>query len=223
MSGSGSNIQVKIGFDDEALSRIPEARKQIDSLQSSSRKAAKGILTLGRSGEAERLSKGMRGVARESLAAFENMGRVMGPLGVITSAASVAGLGALAREWASFGNSLNNSSQRAGVSASKLSQFQVAAQLTGASAQVATAGMTGLSDAIFSAATGKNPQAIAAFNKLHIALRNSNGQLLTAAQIMPQVAHGLAGIKDPNLQSTLADTILGGSGDELMPLFRQYR
>jgi Phage tail lysozyme len=223
MSGAASsNISVKIGFDDEALSRIPEARKQIDSLQSSSRKAAKGILGLNHTGDMGKISKGMRGFARESYAAYESIGRITGPLGIITGAASVAGLGALAREWASFGNSLNNSSQRAGVSASRLSQFQVAAQLTGASAQTATAGMVGLSDAIFSAATGKNPQAIAAFNKLHIALRNSNGQLLTAAQLMPQVAHGLAGIKNPNLQSTLADTILGGSGDELMPLFRQY-
>jgi Phage tail lysozyme len=223
MSGAGSsNIQVKIGLDDEALSRIPEARKQIDSLQSSSRRAAKGILTLSKSGEAERLSKGMRGVARESLAAFENMGRVMGPLGVITSASSIAGLGALAREWASFGNSLNNSSQRAGVSASRLSQFQVAAQLTGVSAQVATAGMVGLSDAIFNAGTGKNQAAIAAFDKLRINIHGANGKLLTAAQLMPQVAHGLAGIKSPNLQSTLADLLLGGSGDALMPLFRQY-
>ncbi|HEX3984575.1 MAG TPA: hypothetical protein VHX12_12850, partial [Acidisoma sp.] len=171
MSGANANISIIVGFDDKALAGIPGARKSIDSLGSGARRAGKGLRNLNEGGRAEKLEKGLRGVARESHAAFDNIGRIVGPLGIITSAASIAGLGALSREWASFGNQLNNSAQRAGVGAATLSTFQVAATLTGASAQAATAGMTALNDTIFNVATGHGQDAIAAFGQLHVALR----------------------------------------------------
>jgi hypothetical protein len=218
MSGSG-NIQVRIGFDDEALDRIPEARKQIDSLQSSTRKAAKGIQTMAHSGDAGKLAAGMRGLARESLSAFENMSRVMGPLEVITGAASVAGLARLTSEWAGLTTQLGYSAQRAGVGVTQLGDLQGAATLAGVSAQSMTAGMISLTDGLYSAAKG-SVTANAAFNYLHINIRDGNNHLRSAASILPELADKLSAVKNPALQAQLAMQVMGGAGEALLPVLR---
>ncbi len=222
MSGAAnSNISVKIGFDDQALDRIPAANKRIQSLETSSGRAARGIQTMVQGGGTEKLAKGMRGLARESLQAFENIGRIMGPLEVITGAASVAGLARLTAGWGDLTTQLGYSAQRAGVGVGQLSALQGAARLVGISTQSVTAGMTALNDNLTAAATGHAPEAIAAFNYLHIALRDANGQLRSSTSVLPEIADKLAGIKNPAIQAQLATILLGGAAADLLPFLRQ--
>lgn len=226
MSGSASKIAITLDVNDLATKQIEQLQAQIAKLQTPAERAAKGIKGLTDPDGLGKLAAGMRNVSRDSLSAFENIGRTVAPLSMITSAASIAGLAALSREWARMGNQIGNSAQRAGTSVDHLTQFQNAAKLSGASAESATTGMTALNDAIYNAASGKDGgKAALAFNQVGISLKDlvgPDGHLRSAADLLPRVAHGLASIKNPTLQHNLGDMIFGGSADELMPTFRQF-
>lgn len=222
MSGAASsNIEVRIGFDKSALAGIPAARKEIETLERGTRRASAGLQMLDGGNRSQKLAKGMRSVAEESLRAFLNMGRIMGPLEVITGAASIAGLARLSSEWAGVTTQLGYSAQRAGVGIAQLNALQGAATLTGVSTQALTSGLTALNDNLTNAATGRAPQAVAAFNYLHVALRDANGQLRSSTAVLPELADALAHVKNPAIQAQLATTLLGGSAEELLPLLRQ--
>ncbi len=97
MSGSGSTISIKINADDFASKQIEAVKKQIEKLQAPSERASKGLGGLMDSNGVGKLAGGMRNVARESGAAFLNIGRMLPELGALSGAASVAGLAGLAR------------------------------------------------------------------------------------------------------------------------------
>jgi hypothetical protein len=118
-------------------------------------------------------------------------------------------------------NALGNSAQRAGLGIGQLSHLQGAATLAGVSTQNLTAGMTALNDNISAVASGHAPQVAAAFNYLHVAMRNSNGTLRKSTDLLPELADKLAGIKNPMIQAQLATEIFGGAGDALLPFLRQ--
>jgi hypothetical protein len=222
---SASTIKITLDANDLASKHIDDLNKQIAKLQTPSERASKSLGGLTDGDRVNKLAAGMRGVARESADVFQNIGRIVGPLGIITSAASIAGLAALSREWARMGNQIGNAAQRSGVGVEQLSNFQNAAVLSGASAQSAVSGVTAFKDAITNAAFGNDTNAIMALQRLGIAqddLKDSNGQLRTTADLLPRVAHALAGIKDPTIQHELGNMLFGGSADELMPLFRRF-
>lgn len=225
MSGANSNIAVTISAVDRVSKEIAAIKKQIASMQTPAERAGRGLKNLTNADRVGKMASGMRGMARDSFSAFQSVSHLLPAMEALTGAATIAGLAALSREWARMGNQMGNSAQRAGTGVAQLSNFQNAAKLSGASAQAATSGLTSLNDAITNAAAGRSPQAIMAFNQLGMSmkdLRDSNGHLKSTADLLPQIAHGLAGIHNPTIQHEVGDMLFGGSADELMPLFRRY-
>ena len=160
------------------MSRIDDATKQIDAInrnlkamQAPAERLTKSFSKLRRNIRHHRLSHGMKDVADASFSAFENLGphdRAAWPL---TGAASIAGLSRLVTGFANSGAELYRlGSARASAPETSL-PIKGAADLAGSSSAAMGAGIKTLNDNMFHALQGTAPEAIIAFNKLHIAWR----------------------------------------------------
>lgn len=220
MSGS-NNIAITISASDRASQKIDAVTKHIAAMRAPTDRVVKSIGRFSDTAGITALGKRMRTVAQHSLQVFENVGRIVGPLGAITGAASVAGMAKLASEWANYGSQLGFAAQRAGMTGESLQSLRGAAQLAGSSAQSLSSGMTALNDNLVNAAAGRAPQAVAAFGYLGVAFRDVNGHSRNVAQALPELADKIAGIKDPSIQAQIATMLFGGAAEDMLPLLRQ--
>jgi hypothetical protein len=222
VSGSRGGFAVRITAVDSASKQIDAINARIRAMQAPAERLQKSFGKLADNTGVTALTNGFRGLARESLQAFENIGRVVGPLGAITGAASVAGLARLTSQWADYGTHLQFAAQRSGLAVGQLSALQGAARLAGVSAETLTSGMTQLKDNIFEINAGRGaPMTIAAFNSLGITLRDKvTGQLRSTTSVLPELADKIAAVKDPTMQATYATLTLGGAGEAMLPFLR---
>ena len=124
---------------------------------------------------------------------------IAGPLAALGAAGTAAGLFEMAKGAAEFGKQLYVAQQRTGMSADFLAKLHYAGSTVGLDdpAQIDKA-MSRFNLTIFDAATGKNKDALAWFNAMHISIRNMNGSLKDAATLFPPVATRFA--NNPDLQ-----------------------
>jgi hypothetical protein len=222
MSGSSpSPIKITITGVDRASKTLDQINARIAAMRAPADRMAKSIAKFGDVTGLTTLGKEMRNVAQHSLEAFGNVTRLVGPLGAITGAASLAGMAKLTAEWADLNSKIGFAAQRAGIGAGQLNALQGAAQLAGSSAASLASGITTLNDNLFNATAGRAPEAIQAFNYLGIAFHDAAGHSRAAAAVLPELADKLAGIQDPTMQAQLATMLLGGAAEELLPFLRR--
>src|ERR1700733_13044008 len=133
MSGSASrgSFAVTITAVDSASKQIDAINNRIKAMQAPAQRLATSFSKLAETTGVTKLAHGMREVADASFRAVENLGRMVAPLGVLTSAASIAGLSRLVTGFADSGAELYRAGQRARISASDLAAYQGAATLAG--------------------------------------------------------------------------------------------
>jgi hypothetical protein len=214
------SFSVTISAVDDASARIDAINRRIAAMRAPVDRVSKSLAKFGDTTGITALGRGMRGVAEQSLQAFENVTRLAGPLGAITGAASIAGMVRLTSEWAKFGSQLGFSAQRAGMSAGQLATLQGAARLAGSSAESLSSGLTTMNDKLALAARGFAPDATVAINALHLSTRNANGSLKTGAQVLPEFADKIAALHNPTEQAFYATALLGGAGEDLLKVLR---
>jgi hypothetical protein len=211
MSGSRGGFSVTIGAVDTASAKIDQINRRIASMRAPVDRVSKGIAKFGDTTGITALGKGMRDVAQQSLLAFENITRMVGPLGAITGAASIAGMARLAGEWASFGTNLGFAARRSRISTRELQGLEGAARLAGSSAAALDSGILSLNDNLIKSAAGRAPDATVAFQGLGISVRDAGGHIRTAASVLPELAAKLQGVTDPTTKMEYLTRIFGGS------------
>ena len=221
MSGSAAKVGIVISAQDDASKTIADLQKRLKELEGKVGGVGKRLNEANsKSDGLRKLGTGMRDLGRESLGAFQNIGRIVTPLGLITGAASIGGLAQLTERWAQMGARLGFAAQRAGVTTSQLSGLQGAARLAGSSAESLTSGLTSLSDNLTNAAAGRAPEAIMAFNYLGVSVRDATGKVRTANDALPELADRIAGIRNPTIQAQVATMLFGGAAEDLLPFLR---
>jgi|GEM_PF-4516684 len=168
-----------------------------------------------------RVAGAFRGWAAAGLNVAGSLVKIVEPLGILTSVASLAGIYKLTSSWAQFGSRLGFDAQRIGIMPQKLQALQGAAEEAGSSAQSLTSGMRNLRDGMVNALGGRDPQTFQTlfqlfpeWNKDTHHLRQALGNL---DGFLPQVANKIASIKDPTLRARLATQLFGSAGEDLMP------
>lgn len=156
--------------------------------------------------------------------AARNLGRQIGsviaPLGVITGAASIAGMVRMTGLWGEFASRLGQAAYRIQTTAANLHSLQGAARLAGGSAESMTAGLRTLGDTLVDAVGGRNNEAVQYLNLLGISLRGATGEARTAEEVLPELADRIAAIRNPALQARVATAMLGGAAEDLLPVLR---
>ena len=113
-------------------------------------KLARGVQTV---------SKGFTDLTRASFGAFQNVSRIVDPLGIITGAATIAGLTALEQRFAQLGQTLTNTGALMNMDPAKLAQWENAGKLVGVSSGETDSSLRGLQRSATDARFGMNNQA----------------------------------------------------------------
>ena len=224
MSGTTSRgFAIQISAVDNATKQIDAINRNLKAMQAPAERLTNSFSKLAQTSGITALSHGMQNVADASFRALDNLGRLIAPLGVLTGAASIAGLSRLVTGFGQAGAELSRAGQRARISAGDLAAFRGAADLAGSSSAAMGAGIQTLNDNMFAAAQGTAPDAIIAFNTLHIAFKNADGSLRNVSDVLPEVIQKLSEIKDPTYRAQIATMLLGGATEALAPVLQLTR
>lgn len=156
------------------------------------------------------LDQGVSGV----MSKLDTLGRTL------AAGAVVQGLRSLVGHTAEAADELGKSAGRLGFQAQELQAWRYAAGLADVSAQDLEASFQKLNLAQDAAKQGGKTQA-AAFKTLGVSYKDAHGNLRPVAEMLPEIADGLAKIQDPATRSGLAVDLLGRSGTKLVPLLSE--
>lgn len=184
-------------------------------------KLGKSVSKFGEVSGLNRMGRAFGNIATEATGAFQAVGQIVAPLGIISGAASVAGIYRMVSAWSEWGTHLGNAATRIGISAQALSGFQGAARLAGVSADTMTAGMQGLGQTMFDMVGGRAPEAVAMFNTLGVSFRDAQGHARSVTDALPDLADKIAAIKDPYVQARIATAAFQGAGEAMLPFLRR--
>jgi hypothetical protein len=140
--------------------------------------------------------------------------RALEGLGVALSVVAVADFLKHAVEAA---DEMGKLAQRTGVAVEALSQLQFAAKLSNVSSGDLTTGLKKLNLAIDGGVAGSKQQ-VTAFKNLGVALKDSNGQVKSADQVLLEVADSFAHATDGAIKTAYAVALFGKAGDQLIPM-----
>ncbi len=109
-----------------------------------------------------------------------------------------------------------------GISTDKVQAFQFAAKSLGLEADQLLNSMGRLQVTQQAAASG-SAQGAAAFSAMGVSVKDSNGQMKSADDLLTDVAEGIKGVKDPSKQAAIAVQLFGRQGRQLLPLLKEGR
>jgi len=168
-----------------------------------------------------RLTTGFEQAAQGALSLGNRISGVLPMFGALTGAASLAGMARLVTTWSRFGEEIGRASDRLGISARSLGQWQTGARLAGASMLGMTQGLTSLRDTLTDAVGGRNNEAVQYLNILGVRFRDARGNARDFEEVLPELAERIKNLRDPTLQARVATVFFGGATAELLPILRQ--
>lgn len=145
--------------------------------------------------------------------------KLIGGLGILTGAASAAGIAALASKFSTFNFNLTNNARAIGVSAGALEKFQNFASLAGLSTEAATSGLAGLGQVMEDAVNGRAPEALSMFNQLGINIHGIGVFAKDPIAILPELNAKFSAMGDSAGAAAAKMQLAGKLGlTDLMPI-----
>lgn len=162
--------------------------------------------------------------AGESFAASMSNGLAtaarVGAVAVAATGAAVAGASVAfvngVQDVAAYGDSIDKTSQRLGISTTAFQEWDYVLNIAGTSMDNMQMGMKTLTNQLDAARNGSE-SAIANFEALGISMEDINS--MSREEIFEQAIYGFQGMADSTERAALANDIFGRSGQELTPLF----
>lgn len=132
---------------------------------------------------------------------------------------ALGGLGATVSKFAENGEEVANAVKKIGGTAQDLQVFRKAAMLANIPTETLDKGLTKLNKNIAEGASGKNKDFAAMMTKLRIPLRNANGELRSAGEILPELSDAFQKNTNAAVRGRIAAVAFGGKmGAELIPM-----
>ncbi len=221
MSGTAAGTTVTISAIDNVTATIDKINKRMTAFSAPFERMGKQLSRFSDVSGLDRVGKSFGEIERQAGNAFQKIGQIVEPLGLIAGAASAAGMARMVSAWADWGSKLGFAAQRIGTSAEQLSTLQGAARLAGASAGAMTSGLQTLGQTMYDAIGGRAPQAVALFNQLGIAFDDGTHHARKAADVFPQLAKKIGAMRDPYNRAAAAAMFFGGAAEELLPFLQR--
>lgn len=108
-----------------------------------------------------------------------------------------------------------------GIAGSELKRFQYLAKLSNVPFESLTGSMGKLNKQIYDAANGKGKDLAGLFSRLGIKMRDSNGQLRSAADMLPELADAFQRNENPVVRARMGMALFGKSWQEIMPMLAE--
>ena len=191
-------ILAKFGFDVDDK-KLLSAKKGVDGLAENVKNLAEKVL----GGSASAVFKEWTGDVKDSAAEFRGLAKMTG-----TSAQEM-------QRWTTAAK-LGGSSVEALAAGFRVLQKTAAAAAEGSTD--AAGGMVDVGDGAIEAVLGSK-QAAEAFKSLDVSVKDAQGQMKSATQLMGDVGLEIAKIESPVQRAALATKVFGRRGAELIPIF----
>lgn len=227
------DIRVKIKAVDEASGILERLGQRLEKLGVPATKTGKSMGGIGqRSAEIERAARGgavkeltdqYDKLARATFSAFNNLSRLSGEMGGLSSlaagggiAATLAGAVALTRNWAVAGVNLGNSAANIGMAASQLERYRRVAAQVGVSPDAVTGALGAAQSDIFQSRF--NPNVASSLRLLGINTTDANGAMRSPQDVLGDMADYI-GKFSPAGQMQAAASL--GLPPDALPLLRK--
>ena len=140
---------------------------------------------------------------------------------VVAITGAVVGLGVAIQSSISFtaayGDEMAKSSQKAGVAVKAYQEMRYAAEMSGVGAEQLDGAFKNINRTLGDAENPKN-KAVAGFKALGISLKDTNGNLKSADQILQETAGAFEGAGSDTAKAALAMQLFGEEGKALLPM-----
>jgi hypothetical protein len=166
-------------------------------------------------GKAEGLGATFDAVSKKALLLGRNI--------ALAAAAGVSALALLVRASISSADEMSKAAQRAGVTTEALSRLAWAGELSDVSLDALGAGLARLTNVMAQVELGADKTSAAIFQRLGIAVSDTEGNLRSADQVMLDLADRFARMENGASKTALAIKLFGRSGAELIPLLNNGR
>lgn len=164
----------------------------------------------------------MRRMQGSFTAMTRNLTRLAVPLAALAGGAA-AGLIGMSRATIASGAALQDLSARLGISVEQLQALQHAGRQSGVQADAMTGSLERLQRGIADAAGGRNANLAALFRQLRIPLRDVNGQIRTAADLMPELAEAFQRNENGAVRTRMAMALFGRAGGPMISMLSEGR
>jgi hypothetical protein len=211
---------IRIRADDAATATVNKIKAALGKVTDPIDKAQKRIGKFGDLGSANlgKLEKGFRNAAAAAGKVVDKIVEIVPGLAAIGSAASLAGLSALAVRFGSFGFTLNKTSKLLGMNAQDLASWHVAAKRAGVSAEEFDSSMSSSQMAIRAAANGADPHAMLLLQKMGVQIAKNKDGTVDYYSTQMRLMKAIQGQKSVQAQREAADTFGMGS---MLPMIQQ--
>ena len=108
-----------------------------------------------------------------------------------------------------------------GIAGAEFKRFQYLAKLSNVPFESLTGSMGKLNKQIYDAANGKGKDLAGLFSRLGIKMRDSNGQLRSAADMLPELADAFQRNENPVVRARMGMALFGKSWQEIMPMLAE--
>jgi len=206
-----NTFTITISAVDKASATVRKVNDSVSRMTRPFEEVGKSFKSLGRELGFERIGKNLTNIGREAGGAARSISNIVAPMAAITGIGSVAGVAALAVNWAKLGRSIDNSAHGIGISAGQLQTFQGAAKMVGIDTELATGSLNSLATTMQDAQWGRNQGALLMLNKLGIGLKKAKDGSWDVVGEYKAIANAIASQKSPQVQALIANNLgLGG-------------
>lgn len=148
------------------------------------------------------------------------VGMPLGLIGAALGAFSIAGIKTAVGAFADLGDQTVKSAQRVGMTTDEYQRLSYVAGQSGVSVEGLSSSMGRLNKGIALAAAGGNKDLAGLFKRARISMRDANGQLRSASDMLPEIAELFERNKNAAVQARMGTAIFGKSWQELAPLLQ---
>lgn len=216
---ANAGVKVTISAADRASATLEKINTRIARLQAPVRRVQAAFGRFASLSGLNRLKNGFVGLGREALGAFRYIGQIVPVMGMLTSAASLAGMARLVSAWGQLGTNLRATAGSMGMAPQRLQAMQNAAKLSGSSAEAMTGALKTLSTTRWNALNNMDPQAAAQFSAIGLDLRKFQNE--APDKFFNRVAHAIRGLRDPVARTVAATTLLGSSAEQMQSIWQE--
>lgn len=205
---------------DHATKHIEAINKRLAQMRAPMERMSKQVQEFVDVSGLSKVADGFAAIHRSAVSVLDVFTRIVPALGFITSAATVAGMGALVNKYAEWAVKLGLAATSIGTTTDTLQRFQDASRRAGGSAEEMTNALRTLHEVSAGARAGTNTEAIAYFQRFGIAIEDANGKLRPATDLLRDVFHALDTIRDPADRARVATALLGDAQAHLYETMR---
>lgn len=215
---ANNSFTITISAVDKATATVRKVNQAIDRLTRPFAQVGKSFKGLGRELGFDRIGRDLGHIGREAGSAARGIGSIVAPMAAITSVGSVAGIAALADNWARMGRSIDNSAAGIGISTGQLQSFQGAARLAGVSSETMTGSLDALATTMQNAKWGRDQGALLLFSKLGVNMDRTAKGGNDVVGAFRSIADAIGKETNPQVQALIANRLGLGA---MLPFLRQ--